>query len=129
MMPSTDEVLVWAISRHGRPDTLRRFQQKSYAMLATLQNQHELFRTLVICGKRDSSPFPKEWPNYEKIVEHHVRDEKHPTDYLNLTVDEQLKPESLSKIGFSLSFLSAEPETQQILPVERGGIELRLQGG
>lgn len=128
MTQSANEVLVWALSRYRRPESLRRFQQKSYALLAALRSQHEMFRPLAIFGKHGISQLPNGWRHYQELVERHVRDEDHRTDYINLADDGQFKPESLSKIGFSVSFLSADRDNRELIPVEQGGVELRLQG-
>jgi hypothetical protein len=97
-------------------------------MLLALGQIHERFAQLTIIGTEGANPLPADLGGLEAFIEKHAFSPDHPADYLELSCDGTLGPDSLSRIGFSITYCSADTDTNSIVPPERGGIDLTLRG-
>ncbi|MBM0104093.1 hypothetical protein JM946_05025 [Steroidobacter sp. S1-65] len=120
-----DETIVWAISKFKTPDSLQMFENKTRSLLHALRDTSPAFDRLIVVGK-DRTSFLTSDVDFGSVVSSHVFDARNTGDYLNLR-NEELGPETLSRIGFSLSFLSPGKESTTTM-AEPGGIEIKLQG-
>lgn len=124
-----DQITVWAVSRFNAPDTLGSYQQKSREVLLALRDLDDAFKHLTVIGTGQAAVVPHDLEGLEDLIQVHVFSDGHPDDYLEALPDGRLGARSLSRIGFSLSYSSSGEDGHSIIPPERGGVGLTLQGG
>jgi hypothetical protein len=127
MKPETGDITIWALSKYRLPDTLSAFADKTLKLLNACRETDQLFENLVAIGKDTTTAVPVSSEDFYTFVRSHAFDGENVADYLELPSNLQPSPKTLSKIGFSLSFISKGSDGS-LLPAEDGGIELRLQG-
>lgn len=128
MGTEADNLLIWAMVLHGTPATLREYQIRSREFLLGLQNLYADLTPLSAIGHSSPAKVPEDPRGIEHLIAASVFDQEHPNDYINLLADGSLGPNSLSRIGFSMTFCSSGANEQCIVPIEQGGARLRLQG-
>lgn len=122
-----DDTTIWTIAKFSRADTLGSFVTKTQALLSALRGFNGAFATLAVVGKRGFEPVSATYEKFYELVASHAVDVYHMNDYVNLSADGRVCPDTLSRIGFSLTFLSLD-RCGRILPPVEGGIEIRVQG-
>lgn len=128
MGTESDKLLIWAMGLHGTPATLRKYQILSREFLLDLQHLHPELTPLSAIGHGSLIKVPEDARGIEHLIAANVFDKEHPNDYINLLPDGRLGPNSLSRIGFSLTVCSSGANEPSIVAVEQGGVRLRLQG-
>lgn len=126
MNVTLDEFIVWTISRYRRPDSLAMFTDKVRALLNELRTVDRQFENLIVIGKEYTTAISCGCEDFDLTIQSHAFDPRHAEDYMNL-VSGRPGPETLSKIGFSLSFFSMN-SARELLAPEDGGFEIKLQG-
>lgn len=127
MSEDLDTLLVWTLGVHSRPMPLKDYQLRTRAVLSSLHEVDARFHELAaLCASR-SIMIPKDLGGLDDVIAAGVFNSEHPEDYLNL-LDSRLGPLSLSRIGFSMTYCSAAVDLRSIVPVEQGGLRLRVQG-
>lgn len=125
---AVNKVYVWALALHCRPDTLRQYQERSRRFLSGLLASHHEFGPLLAIGRSGTRVVSSNLATIEDDIAVTAFDETHRSDYLHLTSEGHLDGNSLSKIGFSLTYGSLDALESSMVPLEGGGIRLRLQG-
>lgn len=128
MDSTANNILVWTVALHRRPSTLREYQRQSHQFLAGLQGCNSDFERLSLVGIHHASALSPDLAGLEDAISTAVFDEDHCSDYLHLDTDGELSPRSLSKIGFAVTYGLAGSDSEAMLPIDRGGMRLRLQG-
>ena len=123
-----DQLTIWTASRYGSPDTLSSYQRKSRRVLQRLQALNPLFKRLTVVSTASTIALPDELSGLEELIESHVFSSAHVDDYIALGNGGRLASGSLSRIGFSLAYCSTDERYNSIIPPERGGVDLTLQG-
>jgi len=120
-------IAIWGLSKYRRPDTLSAFADKTLTLLSALRAIDPQFDNLIVVGKQTTAAVPTSSEEFYTYVQAHAFDQENSGDYLNLVDGLQAGPQTLSRIGFSLSFLSGMNYEKLLLP-EDGGIEIKLHG-
>lgn len=128
MEASMDQILIWAISRYRHPDALIRYQKKSHELLTALRSTHHKFLELASITTDAASITPHDLNGLRILIESKVGVSDNPADYLNLQSNGSLGPDTLSRIGFSISYCSYEDDIRSLLAPDKGGLNLSLQG-
>jgi hypothetical protein len=123
-----DNVLIWAMSLYRSPSTLRNYQLQSREFLEGLRSFGEGFRHLSVVTPTEPAPVPLESEAVDRLIASAAFDPDHVSDYLNLLSDGSLGADSLSKIGFSLTYSLFDSAQRSVVAFEDGGLWLRLQG-
>lgn len=123
-----DNVLIWAMSLYRSPSTLRNYQLESRKFLEGIRCFGEGFRHLSVVTPTEPAPVPLESEAVERLIASAAFDPDHVSDYLNLLSDGSLGADSLSKIGFSLTYSLFDSAQRSVVALEDGGLWLRLQG-
>ncbi len=103
------------------------YQQKSLNALATLAELDTSFQKLTVVTQEALPPSLDEHPLAE-LIRRYAFDQSRAGDYLNLSPEEGLSSESLSRSGFAVSYC-AYKDGRSVLPSNSGGVYLRLRGG
>lgn len=127
MSPTVNKILIWTLALHRRPSSLEEYQDQTRELLARFQRSYAEFRHLLAVSPRTTRAISPDLTELANDIACLVFDELHPTDYLHLTDQGVLGPRSLSKIGFSVSYALLD-STGSVIPIERGGARLTLQG-
>ncbi len=127
MSHATNTISIWALGLYRRAMTLEEYQQQSRQFLAQLQNSHPEFKHLLAVGPSTTRSISPDLKGIEDDIAAVAFDERHLSDYLQLTDEGSLGPNSLSRIGFSITYglLDARGDMS---PIEAGGARLTLQG-
>ena len=123
-----DKILIWTIAKYCRACTLKEYQIETRELLTALRLVHHKFEKLILIGSNGSVSLPEDLAGLEELISVQVFDEEHPSDYIDLQAGGRLGPDSLSKIGFSLSYCSPTEDQQSIRTTAIGGVDLSLQG-
>ncbi|WP_157994215.1 hypothetical protein [Peristeroidobacter agariperforans] len=123
-----DKALIWTAAAYRRPMTLQEYQYQSRVVLAELENILPEFKRSWIIGQNDAQALPTNLIEMDHAIADSVFDDAHLSDYLHLTDSGRLGPQSLSRIGFSLTYGLTDAEGQSMLSLEEGGAYLALQG-
>lgn len=127
MSRTVNTIVIWALALHGRPASLKEYQEQTQKFLAGLQCDRPEFRHLLGVSSRTTRAISPDLTGLADDVAALVFDDLHPTDYLHLTEQGELGPSSLSKIGFSVTYGLLDAGGS-MMPIERGGARLMLQG-
>jgi hypothetical protein len=123
-----DEVSVWAISRYGRPESFGEYQRRSHAVLSALRGVHEKFESLAAISAHGFEVVPKDEAAFSRVVNTHAFSNENPQDYLRLEPSGRLGPESLSRIGFRLTYVSYDEAEKSLVAPAQGGVDVSLRG-
>lgn len=123
-----EQVTIWTSSRYDSPDTLLSYQKKSRSTLLALQRVHSAFAQLSVIGNRGAKLLSVDLGGLNELIEEHVFAEDHATDYLELLPNGHLGSQSLSRIGFSITYCSTGDAAGSIVPLAQGGVDLTLRG-
>jgi pimeloyl-ACP methyl ester carboxylesterase len=114
---------------HGRPHTFAEYLAVTRAYLERLQNVHPIFRRLSVLVGSEYKIVRADLAGLENTIAEVCRDPEHWQDVINEDRTKELRSTSLNRIGFSVSYFShAGDISLSHLPIERGGIEIALQG-
>lgn len=128
MDASLDQLLIWTTSRYGHAQTLGEYQLKTHALLASLRPLHTQFNDLTAVTSRGLGVAPTDLTELRKLIETLVFSSEHANDYLALSPHGRLVADSLSRVGFSVSYCSSIGDARSIIPPQQGGVDLTLQG-
>jgi hypothetical protein len=128
MSAATDKILVWTAAIHRRPMTLDEYQRQSHTLLAKLRNDYSEFRHLCLVGNNQTRDVPIDLAGIGELITETLFDEAQRSDYMRLTAVGKLGPDSLSRIGFSLTYALRDSVKRSMLSREHGGAYLSLQG-
>lgn len=123
-----DQITLWGSSRYGRPDALDAYQRKSRKLLGALRSVDHVFGNLTAIGTECASVVPENLSALDELVETHVFSTEAGGDYLGVLPSGRLGPNSLSRIGFSLTYCTSGAEPGSILTPMEGGIDLTARG-
>ncbi|HEY0942443.1 MAG TPA: hypothetical protein VGE08_20285 [Steroidobacter sp.] len=127
MSRTVNTIVIWALALHRRPTLLKEYQEQTQVLLAGLQRSHPEFRHLLGVSSRTTRAISPDLTGLADDIAALVYDDLHPADYLHLTEQGGLGPSTLSKIGFSVTYGLLDPDGS-MMPIERGGARLMLQG-
>src|ERR1044072_1975244 len=68
MSNSTDQLVIWVLSRHRRPDTLEMYQTKTRRLLTSLQTAYQNAPTLVATTEREIVPITVDSPQLNETI-------------------------------------------------------------
>lgn len=128
MDQATNELSVWTISRHGRPETLKEYQARTYATLGALRKLHSQFSNLAAVSTHGVEEVSGDVLELSRLIEAHAFSRKHLDDYLQLEPSGHLGPESLSRVGYCVTYGSYDAITRELVVPARGGVDLTLRG-
>ena len=128
MSNAVNKIYIWGLALYRRPDTLKAYQDRSRHFLSRLLASHPDFGPLLAVGSNCTRAVPLNRVSMEDDIAAVVYDEAHLSDYLHLTPSGHLHADSLSRIGFSITYGSLDAHGQSMLSMEDGGMRLRLQG-
>lgn len=129
MNKHVDKIQLRVAARYGRPHTLRKYQGFSYSILQRLREVDPIFGRLSMLVGADYIPISEK----RLLLEQKIVDACSPTedlrDHLNSLPDGLPGPETLNRIGFSISYSSHSNDGKYAhISVDEGGIELTIQG-
>lgn len=123
-----DQITIWASTRYGYPDTLASYQSLNRRLLNALRGMNRAFENLTVIGTERAGPVPANLNTLEDLITAHVFSPDTPEDYLETLPNGQLTPNSLSRIGFLLTYCTSGPDLKSILSPREGGIDLSTRG-
>lgn len=127
MSNAIDQIVLWAFSLHLEPDTLHRYECKSYALLKSLGDMDSRFRSLTAVAAGEPEIVPAEFEEFKSLLETRIFSKDEFQDFLNLTADGRLDRGTLSRIGFSITYGNGVNGKSGPSP-EAEGIRMVLQG-
>lgn len=125
---NANDVTVWALSRYGQPDSLSLYQERTCATLQALRSLHPKFSKLAMVSVHGVDRAPEDTKELGRLVEKHSYSREHLDDYLHLESDGRLGPETLSRIGFCLTYVSYYEDARSRMCPAQGALELTLRG-
>lgn len=115
-------------SLYGRPHTLAEYQKLSRSYLQDMRNLHSAFKDLSVLGVDDFVPLRADLSDLEHQILKIVSQPKERESYLNPSAGDLCLADTMSRIGFSVTYLShSGSEKRSHLPVELGGVKLILR--
>jgi hypothetical protein len=123
-----DQITIWGNSRFRRPDTLAMYQSRTRQLLVALRDVDRTFERLVVIGTEGAGALPADLNGLEHLIEQHAFSAENPTDYSEVLPDGRLGPDSLSRLGFSLTYCTPGLDSESLRSTEEGGIDLTVRG-
>lgn len=113
-------------SLYARPHKLGEYQRLTRSYLQVMRNLHPAFRELSILGTSDFVPLSEDLSDLDhRILEATSQSRDSP----NSSLSNPPSPETLSRMGFSVTYFShSGGERRSHLPIERGGMKITVQG-
>lgn len=127
-MSEIDSLTVWTLALYRRPMSLKEYQTTSRTLIAELQPGRPQFQHLVAVGQNEMRTIAPDLSGIEADIAAATFDPEHLSDYLHLSKNGDLEPQSLSRIGFSVTYGSLDACSGSMRPLDDGGIRLRLRG-
>lgn len=127
-MSTNEKASVWTLALYRHPMPLQEYQQTSRRFIENLQRSHPKFERLVAVGPGHTRLIEPDLNDLEDAIAATVFDPAHLSDYLDLADTAGIRPQSLSRIGFSVTYGSIDASHRSMLPLEEGGSRLRLRG-
>ncbi|HEY0684427.1 MAG TPA: hypothetical protein VGD45_18975 [Steroidobacter sp.] len=123
-----DQITIWGSSLYRRPDTLATYQNETRRLLIALRAVSSSFLNLTAIGAARADAIPADLHTLGEIIEAHVLSRGTPDDYLETLSDGRVGTNSLSRIGFSLTYCTPGQDSPSILSPAEGGIALSVRG-
>jgi hypothetical protein len=126
MSDSTEQLVLWVLSRHRRPDTLEHYQEKSSRLLGSLHSISDYFSNLAATTERDSIPVATDPPQLKRAIQLLLTPDDRFDEYVDLRPGGGLDSNTLSRLGFSITYHSRD--VNGLSMADDGGVHLILQG-
>ncbi|HEY5760803.1 MAG TPA: Tox-REase-5 domain-containing protein [Steroidobacter sp.] len=127
-MSVIESITVWTLALYRRPMSLTEYQKASRSLIAELQQGRTQFQHLVAVGQSEMRVIAPDLTGIEGDIAAAAFDPEHLSDYLHSSGHGNLEPQSLSRIGFSVTYGALDARSGSMLPIGDGGIRLRLRG-
>ena len=129
MSKHVDKIQLRVSARYGRPQTLREYQEFSRVVLQRLHEAHPIFQRLLMLIGTEYVPVSEEQISLEQRIAEACSTAEDSRDHINGLSNGLPGPETLNRIGFSVSYFSHSDDGRYAkVGVDVGGIELTIQG-